>query len=105
MSTTRMLRTRWKSWGRSTVLGFCRIYEQSEFGMVHTNLANPCEVADALFYIIGSEVFYRIFGETEVCGELWNERLTSDDLCSMSDTARRWFETHPDWFEEVWKDL
>lgn len=73
--------------------------------MVHTNLANPCEVADALFYIIGSEVFYRIFGETEVCGELWNERLTSDDLCSMSDTARRWFETHPDWFEEVWKDL
>lgn len=91
--------------GTFNCLGVLQNYEQTEFGTVHTNLANPCEVADALFYIIGSEVFYRIFGETEVCDELWNERLTADDLHLMAGTAREWFETHPDWFEEVWRDL
>jgi hypothetical protein len=91
--------------GTFNCLGVLQRYEQGEFGTVHTNLANPCEVADALFYIIGYEVFYRIFGDTSVCDELWNKRLTADDLCSMGDTARRWFETHPDWVEDVWKDL
>lgn len=91
--------------GTFNCLGVLQRYEQGEFGTVRTNLANPCEVADALFYIIGYEVFYRIFGETSVCGELWDEQLTADDLCSMGDTARKWFETHPNWVEDVWKDL
>lgn len=91
--------------GTFNCLGVLQNYEQTEFGTVYTNLANPCEVADALFYIIGCEVFYRIFGETEVCGELWDKRLTVDDLHLMAGMAREWFETHPDWFEDVWKDL
>lgn len=91
--------------GTFNCLGVLQKYEQGEFGTVHTNLANPCEVADALFCIIGCEVFYHIFGETEVCDELWNERLTADDLHLMAGMAREWFKTHPDWFEEVWRDL
>ena len=35
-------------------------YEQDNFGEVHTDFSNPCEVANMLLYILGEELLFEL---------------------------------------------
>ena len=72
---------------------------------MYTDLSDACRVANTLVYIIGEELLYRIFDDTEYFDEKWNERLTPDDLQQMAEIAERWFEDNPDWDDEIWDEI
>lgn len=51
-------------------------YEKDRFGEVSTDLGNPQEVANMLYYIVGEEV---IFGElNSVISKNWGNTATDD---------------------------
>ena len=53
-------------------------YEKAEFGEVNTVLANPCDVANMLYYIVGEEVLHDLFDECELWNEVWNDEATEE---------------------------
>ena len=91
--------------GTFAAIGSVQKYEQDNFGEVYTDLSDSCLVANMLVYIIGNELLYRIFGDTEYFNEKWNSQLTSDDLQQMLEIAKRWFEDNPDWDDEIWDEI
>ena len=59
-------------------LSIVREYEQSNFGKVYTDISDPCQLANMLWYIIGENLIYDIAELYEVDGqadEETNERL------------------------------
>ena len=91
--------------GAFAAIGCVQKYEQDHFGRVYTDLSDPCRVANMLVYIIGEEILYRIFGDTEYFREKWDSQLTSDDLKQMAEIAKSWFEDNPDWDDEIWNEI
>lgn len=91
--------------GTFAAIGSVQKYEQDNFGRVYTDLSDSCRVANTLVYIIGEELLYRIFGDTDYFNEKWDSQLTSDDLQQMSEIAERWFEDNPDWDDEIWNEI
>lgn len=91
--------------GAFAAIGSVQKYEQDNFGRVYTDLSDSCRVANMLVYIIGEELLYRIFGDTEYFDEKWNQRLTSDDLQQMAEIAERWFEDNPNWYHKIWNEI
>lgn len=91
--------------GTFAAIGSVQKYEQDNFGQVYTDLSDSCRVANMMVYIIGNELLYRIFGDTEYFDEKWNSQLTSDDLQRMLKIAERWFEDNPDWDDEIWDEI
>ena len=53
-------------------------YEESEFGEVNTVLANPCDVANMLYYIVGEEVLHDLFDGCELWDKVWNDEATEE---------------------------
>ena len=91
--------------GAFAAIGSVQKYEQDRLGRVYTDLSDACRVANTLVYIIGEELLYRIFGDTEYFREKWDSQLTSDDLQQMAEIAKRWFEDNPDWDDEIWNEI
>lgn len=91
--------------GTFAAIGSVQKYEQDNFGEVYTDLSDSCQVANMLVYIIGEELLYRIFGDTEYFNEKWNSQLTSDDLEQMAEIAERWFEDNPNWYRRIWNEI
>ena len=91
--------------GAFAAIGPVQKYEQDNFGQVYTDLSDSCRVANMLVYIIGEELLYRIFGDTEYFREKWNSQLTSDDLEQMAEIAERWFEDNPNWYHKIWNEI
>ena len=59
-------------------LSIVREYEQSNFGKVYTDISDPCQLANMLWYIIGENLIYDIEELYEVEGladDETNERL------------------------------
>ena len=59
-------------------LSIVREYEQSNFGEVYTDISDPCQLANMLWYIIGENLIYDIEELYEVDGQAddeTNERL------------------------------
>lgn len=91
--------------GAFAAIGAVQKYEQDNFGEVYTDLSDSCRVANTLVYIIGEELLYRIFGDTDYFTEKWDSQLTSDDLQRMLKIAERWFEDNPNWDDEIWDEI
>ena len=91
--------------GAFAAIGSIQKYEQDNFGRVLTDLSDSCRVANTLVYIIGEELLYRIFGDTDYFNEKWNSQLTSDDLQRMAEIAERWFEDNPNWYHKIWNEI
>ena len=58
-------------------------YEESEFGEVITAIANPCDVANMLYYIVGEEVLHDLFDECELWNEVWNDEATEETNAAL----------------------
>ena len=58
-------------------------YEKDNFGEViadfPTDFANPCEVANMLYYIVGEEVLYDLFDGCELWYEAWNNGEATEE--------------------------
>ena len=54
-------------------------YEKENFGEVYTDLSDPEKLADMLFYIIGEEVFWDIFSESETLKFVYFEGTKADE--------------------------
>lgn len=91
--------------GTFAAIGSVQKYEQDHFGRVYTDLSDACHVANTLVCIIGEELLYRIFGDTEYFNEKWDSQLTSDDLQQMAEIAERWFEDNPNWYHKIWNEI
>lgn len=91
--------------GAFAAIGAVQKYEQDNFGEVYTDLSDSCRVANTLVYIIGEELLYRIFGDTDYFTEKWDSQLTSDDLQQMAEIAKRWFEDNPNWYHKIWNEI
>lgn len=91
--------------GTFAAIGSVQKYEQDNFGEVYTDLSDSCRVANMMVDIIGEELLYRIFGDTEYFDEKWNSQLTSDDLKQMAEIAERWFEDNPNWYHKIWNEI
>ena len=46
-------------------------YEKDTFGELYTDLSNPEELINALYYIIGEEVLYEMLDESETLSDNW----------------------------------
>ena len=53
-------------------------YEKAELGEVNTVFANPCDVANMLYYIVGDEVLCDLFDGCELWDEVWNGKATEE---------------------------
>lgn len=91
--------------GAFAAIGSIQKYEQDNFGRVYTDLSDPCRVANMMVYIIGEELLYRIFDDTEYFNEKWDSQLTSDDLQRMAEIAECWFEDNPNWYHKIWNEI
>lgn len=56
-------------------IGEVQNYEQSNFGLVNTDLSNPCDVANMIWYIVGEEALQELMQDSAECDELWNEEI------------------------------
>lgn len=63
------------AYGVFEAVGYIKDYEQSNFGEVNTDLANPCAVANMLWYIVGEEALQELMEDSAECDELWSEEL------------------------------
>ena len=53
-------------------------YEKDNFGEVSTDFADPCNVANMLYYIVGEEVLYDLFDGCELWNEVWDDEATEE---------------------------
>ena len=53
-------------------------YEKDNFGEVNTDFADPCNVANMLYYIVGEEVLCDLFDGCELWNEGWNDEATEE---------------------------
>lgn len=60
----------------------------------YVNLADPCQMANMMVYIIGGELLQKIYGDR-------SRRLSPDELIVF---AHRWFEKNPDGLEDIWEN-
>ena len=47
-------------------------YEKDNFGELYTDLSNPEDVVNTLYYIIGEEVLYEMMNESKTLEENWD---------------------------------
>ena len=64
--------------GVFVAIGVIVEYEKKEFGVVNTDFANPCNVANMLYYIVGEEVLWDLFVGCELWNEVWNDEATEE---------------------------
>lgn len=64
--------------GVFTAIGAVVKYEQDNFGMVDTDLSDPCKVANMVWYIVGEEVMQDLFDGCELWNEVWNDEATEE---------------------------
>ena len=64
--------------GVFTAIGAVVKYEQDNFGMVDTDLNDPCKVANMVWYIVGEEVLCDLFDGCELWDEVWNDEATEE---------------------------
>lgn len=77
-------------------------YEQSNFGEVFTDIADPIAIANMLIYIIGKELLTEIYGDTEFFNQKWDEQLSDDDLECMLALAQEWADTKSHKLDDIW---
>ncbi|MDY5577945.1 MAG: hypothetical protein SPF70_10860 [Lachnospiraceae bacterium] len=53
-------------------------YEKDNFCEVNTNFADPCNVANMLYYIVGEEVMYDLFDGCELWDEVRDDEATEE---------------------------
>lgn len=53
-------------------------YEKERFGEVYTDLSNPEQVINMLYYIIGEEVLYEMMDSIDVFRDNWNNKATEE---------------------------
>ena len=53
-------------------------YEKENFGKVYTDLSNPEELVNVLYYIIGEEVLYEMMDGIEAWSENWNNQADEE---------------------------
>lgn len=53
-------------------------YEKDNFGKVHTDFTNPCDVANMLYYIVGEEVLCDLFDGCELWDEVRDDKATEE---------------------------
>lgn len=53
-------------------------YEEETFGEVYTDLSNPEQVANTLYYIIGEEVLYELMEGINAFYDNWNNKATEE---------------------------
>ena len=73
----------------NTVIDIIKSYEQDNFGQVHTDISDPCKVANMLNYILGEEILsqnkaYEDFRDYEVLNAE-NLEAIRDSFIIMSD--------------------
>ena len=86
-------------------IGVVQTYEKDQFGEVYTPLSDACKVANMVVYIMGYELLDAIYGETKYFNDMWDERLTDEDLADMLTLAEVWFNENPDGLQEIWENL
>ena len=86
-------------------VGVVQTYEKDQFGEVYTPLSDACRVANMVVYIMGYELLDKIYGETKYFNDMWNERLTDEDLADMLALAKKWFGENPNGLQEIWDNL
>jgi len=58
-------------------------YENDHFGEVLTDLSNPEQVANQLYYLKGQEAIYLIQENNELLNDEWNEEVTEETAKSL----------------------
>ena len=53
-------------------------YEIDNFGEMYTDLSNPEQVANTLYYIIGEEVLYEMMEGIDAFHDNWNNKATEE---------------------------
>ena len=53
-------------------------YEIDNFGEMYTDLSNPEQVANTLYYIIGEEVLYELMEGIDAFHDNWNNKATEE---------------------------
>lgn len=64
--------------GVFTAIGAVVKYEQDNFGMVDTDLSDPCKVANMVWYIVGEEVLCDLFDGCELWDEVRDDEATEE---------------------------
>ena len=64
--------------GVFTTIGAVVKYEQDNFGIVDTDLSDPCKIANMVWYIVGEEVLHDLFDGCELWDEVWNDEATEE---------------------------
>lgn len=64
--------------GVFTAIGAVVKYEQDNFGEIETDVSDPYEVANMVWYIIGEEVMCDLFYGCELWAGLWNDEATEE---------------------------
>jgi len=59
-------------------IGKVQEYEKDNFGEIYTDLSDPEKLVNMLFYIIGEEVFYDMFSESETLKKGYEEGTRAD---------------------------
>jgi hypothetical protein len=59
-------------------IGKVQEYEKDNFGEIYTDLSDPEKLINMLFYIIGEEVFYDMFSESETLKKGYEEGTRAD---------------------------
>ena len=63
-------------------------YEQDNFGVVNTDLSEPCDVLNMVWYIIGEEELYTMFENCELWDDFWNEEFEEETGKQLVDWLR-----------------
>lgn len=69
--------------GVFTAIGAVVKYEQDNFGVVNTDLSDPCKIANMIWYIVGEEVLYDLFDGCELWNEVWNDEATEETNAAL----------------------
>ncbi len=77
-------------------------YEKTILAKCDTPLSDACRVANMVVYIMSYELLDKIYGETKYFNDMWNERLTDEDLADMLALAKKWFGENPNGLQEIW---
>lgn len=65
-------------------------YEKDNFGEVYTDLSNPEKLINALYYIIGEEVLFKMLDDSETLLENWDNLADEETNAKILEELNEW---------------